>query len=1352
MDNLPEKQLNNLARKLDNLEEKFAEKMVDIKDEIQEVSAETKERDFLLHDKEEEKISNVKLDVKSVKTDVLGVKSDVKEIKYDIEKIEKANRTLFKMFASLHKKLMEKSPWYYKWHLKPYSNKVHWITFFTYLVALILVIFINVYYVPQAVTHATTGVAKMINYQGKLTNASNIPVADGSYNVKVAVYDSESGGSCLWTWKGSCGTPTAVPVTVTNGLFNVLLGDTSYQTTNALTLDFNTDSYFLGVTVGADAEMTLRKRIGAVGYAYNSDTVDGKNATDMALLAGVSGGQTLIGGTVANNTLLLQGNSAAAANTASNANIQFKVGDSGGTVAMTLLNSGSVGIGQVSPAAKLEIEVTSAGAVTGLLVDQDDLDQIGLQITQAADATANALDISSYQISGNIIDLSYGGAEVQADSALSGIAIDFTNLTPDNDKALYGININDAASAGAGALEYGLYVQGTNWDYGIYSEDAVLLNTTLTVTTSQTITGSADGTDALTITAGDILVSNGDFDLSGGDFNVTLDAGDQMNLLSSTTTSVAPFAISATTAAAHTGAIATLFIDTTLTNYADDGVADLREGLNISITNNTTDAGADDTISGIRVQNLLGTNNADGLELGIYQAGTSWDYGLYLEDAAYFGTTLNILESTGATYKTIIQGGDQAADLTYTLPTAYPGVSGYVLSATTGGVMSWVATSAGTITAVGSMSSGAAFNDATADDDWLGLGASAGRIEFDDQSTDEINFLSSSIGINTSTPGAKLDILMNATASTSNKKLLNGTQSSTFNTTGGALFSYGAYFNNTSTISSGGNSLTNISMYLSASGATNNYALIVDQGYVGIGTGTPTAPLSVAEKFLVDINGNLTKINNVAYSWPGSQGGASTVLTNDGSGNLTWTTPVTSVSGKGQFSNLKTNNYQTDSYTKLLIQANGADATTGFYDSSLSNKAVTAIQQAQIDTAQSKFGGSSALFDGNTDYLYTPDSADWYWGTGDFTVDTWIRFNALPSVGTGEMIFSDGTDVSNNYNYFGLLNSAGAYQWTFAVQLGGVNTIAIIKNTTVTTGTWYHIALVRNGNNWLIFQDGTQVGTTAVDADPSPDYTGNKFIGIHWNGGHSLNGWIDEFRISKGIARWTTNFTSPVAKYNSSGDEIAITANSLVVANTSNSLVELFDVNLTSIDIMASGANGLDTGAEANAWYYIWVIYNGSTTAGLLSASSTAPTLPGGYTYKTLVGAVYNNGSTNSNFLRYYQNGYKTSYITLLTVLSGGSQTVITAVPLTYSPPIAAETQIFAFAYATGTSGVHYPYISANGINPFLYLATYLSGSYRFQDTQSFSIPMAVSQTMYYWFDTADGLLDLNVSGFTLNL
>ncbi len=106
-------------------------------------------------------------------------------------------------------------------------------------------------------THAD--ILEQINYQGKLTNATNVPVNNGTYDAVFKLYNTSTAGTLLWT-----GTHTAAngnPITTTNGIFSTLLGS---GTGNALNIDFSMDTYYLGVTIGADAEMTPRKRIGSV--------------------------------------------------------------------------------------------------------------------------------------------------------------------------------------------------------------------------------------------------------------------------------------------------------------------------------------------------------------------------------------------------------------------------------------------------------------------------------------------------------------------------------------------------------------------------------------------------------------------------------------------------------------------------------------------------------------------------------------------------------------------------------------------------------------------------------------------------------------------------------------------------------------------------------------------------------------------------------------------------------------------------------------------------------------------------------------------------------------------------------
>jgi hypothetical protein len=124
-----------------------------------------------------------------------------------------------------------------------------------------------------------------ISYQARLLTASGSAVANGSYNIQFSLYDSASGGNRVWTAAGTTVTPSPVSVTVTNGLLTVLLGDTDAGQ-NPFDLSFNTDSLYLGITVGSDSEMTPRKRLVSVPFAFNADAVQGQSPSSTVAATG----------------------------------------------------------------------------------------------------------------------------------------------------------------------------------------------------------------------------------------------------------------------------------------------------------------------------------------------------------------------------------------------------------------------------------------------------------------------------------------------------------------------------------------------------------------------------------------------------------------------------------------------------------------------------------------------------------------------------------------------------------------------------------------------------------------------------------------------------------------------------------------------------------------------------------------------------------------------------------------------------------------------------------------------------------------------------------------------------------
>jgi hypothetical protein len=212
-----------------------------------------------------------------------------------------------------------------------------------------------------------------------------------------------------------------------------------------------------------------------------------------------------------------------------------------------------------------------------------------------------------------------------------------------------------------------------------------------------------------------------------------------------------------------------------------------------------------------------------------------------------------------------------------------------------------------------------------------------------------------------------------------------------------------------------------------------------------------------------------------------------------------------------------------------------------------------------------------------------------------------------------------------------------------------------------------------------------------------------------------------------------------------SASTIDIDADQVLTMQTTDVLV-VNSVNLT-LDITASGAGGLDTDSEVvDLWYYAWVITNSSGVInGIISNSSTAPTMPAGYTHKGLVGAVYNDLS--GNLLSFKQRGSVVFYDPRVVVWDTAAMTVSawTSLPLISNsvPPIANKAHVWIFttskgvglsAYAGGDGGVYSIADSATARN----LGGFLPGN--FSMSAGGVIPYEGS-TIYYFNDTATGVI-----------
>ena len=163
----------------------------------------------------------------------------------------------------------------------------------------------------------------------------------------------------------------------------------------------------------------------------------------------------------------------------------------------------------------------------------------------------------------------------------------------------------------------------------------------------------------------------------------------------------------------------------------------------------------------------------------------------------------------------------------------------------------------------------------------------------------------------------------------------------------------------------------------------------------------------------------------------------------------------------------------TVSPTKLLLHFDGADASTTFTDSSLAPHTLTPHGAAQVDTAQKQFGTGGGYIIGASDYLTLDSASDFTFGTGDFTIETWVRLETA-DVPVVLIDFRTSADKMPPFLYYDAPGELRYY-------CNGADRIAAVA--TLAVGSWHHVAVCRAGSATRMFLDGVQVGSTYVAAD-----------------------------------------------------------------------------------------------------------------------------------------------------------------------------------------------------------------------------------------------------------------------------
>jgi hypothetical protein len=282
-----------------------------------------------------------------------------------------------------------------------------------------------------------------------------------------------------------------------------------------------------------------------------------------------------------------------------------------------------------------------------------------------------------------------------------------------------------------------------------------------------------------------------------------------------------------------------------------------------------------------------------------------------------------------------------------------------------------------------------------------------------------------------------------------------------------------------------------------------------------------------------------------------------------------------------------------------LLHFDGTNGSTTITDNSKNNLTVTATNGAVISTAQSKFGGSSVFFDGTNDYVSIPNNTEFNFASGTFTVEFWVYFSSV----TGERFLVSTYQNSTNGWFVDL------YLGKIVVGFTG-DGLDITGTTTISTNTWYHIAVSGTPGSYKLFVNGIQEGSTYTGATALSS-TSALYLGVLVVSGTGyvyFNGYIDELRITNGYARYTGNFTPSTTAFSNTGGDVG---KALVVNSTA-----------TGVSI---GTAGYFSSQLAKAW----VNFNGTGTVAIrdsYNVSSITDSGTGDYTIN------FSTALNNSNY------------------------------------------------------------------------------------------------------------------------
>jgi len=253
--------------------------------------------------------------------------------------------------------------------------------------------------------------------------------------------------------------------------------------------------------------------------------------------------------------------------------------------------------------------------------------------------------------------------------------------------------------------------------------------------------------------------------------------------------------------------------------------------------------------------------------------------------------------------------------------------------------------------------------------------------------------------------------------------------------------------------------------------------------------------------------------------------------------------------------------------TELLLPLNGSNGATSTSDLSNRNNTSSFSGNAQISTAQSKFGGSSLAFDGSGDKITIGDS---YWNdaisTVDFTIEYWLRLNVQNAT---HRLITNYTGSTNGWGMYYSTNNYIDFFWYHSSSWYYLNNVTGGTKSVIPNDTWTHVAVTRHGDTWRLFLNGTAENTRTSLAHTIVSSSQNELtFGVRPDtGAQGANAYVNDLRITVGEARYTSNFTAPTTAHLTSAGDV----NKQIIINS-------------AADGVAIGTGGINQARIAKAW------------------------------------------------------------------------------------------------------------------------------------------------------------------------